>query len=342
MSQNVTFLGDLADWLDGAATRYLEVRDAVVGWADAHTYGLAHRWNPVSYAAVALNSVGVHLVQSFVDTLRLGNGVRDGGWGYARDGLRLLNVIGGAGAIVGRVARTLAVTQAPGTYTCSWITHVNVLRRTGQKFFMSVRDLMRPIGTSETFVNRAGGTHAELYRDMLAVIRRLVPGLREFRPTSPTRSLQEVVNLAQSNRRGVFTLSFEYEESLADFGHTLFGTYSREAGMVFTDTNGRVFYGLNALLAEYRGAMLARNFPITFIPDSALITVARAAEASGLPALFGDVVLSVLPVVVSTRDAPLPDGERMSPALGPQSGLSGPPRGTLNRLHRRGVGRQLA
>src|SRR5262245_50095798 len=102
MTQHVCFLGDVADWIDARLNRVIELRDRALAWADPrgiwtgrndpYLRGIAG--NPIAYVIAAQN-FSLTVIQGEVNALRFGDGIRDGGWGYAHDGLRAVSLIGG-------------------------------------------------------------------------------------------------------------------------------------------------------------------------------------------------------------------------------------------------------
>jgi hypothetical protein len=343
MSTNVTFLGDIADWFDRTLTSVVHVRDRVVAFADDHTFGLAHRWNPVSRVVLAANNLGVHMVRGFVDTLRLGNGVRQGGWrGYGEDALRLLNVFDGAGRMIGQVGRVFKVAvQAPGTALCRMVATYSALERTGHRFFFSLADLVQGTGRTLDQINAAGGTSLRVFEDLLAILRRVGVPLQEFRFTRSGPGWDVLTGWAGVNRRGVFVIGITYERGGGVCAaHALEVAFHRVHGLVFMDTSGRAYHGVAEFLATYRGARLSTTRPVVFIPNSALVS--RATPASGLShlasgadnggSLLTNLIVQVLPVF--TDAGPLPDEAAGGSTSGLTGGLTGPPRTAAHRRSR--------
>lgn len=83
----------------------------------------------------------------FVDVLRLGEGVKEGGWGYGKDALRLVAVAGPL-ARVGRFALA-RVTPNPSGGVCAWVASAKALRQTGTRHFATVGELMQAAGHSQ-------------------------------------------------------------------------------------------------------------------------------------------------------------------------------------------------
>src|SRR5262249_22209299 len=143
----------------------------------------------VSGLAYGINTLSTEVLGSFVDVLRLGDGVREGGWGYGRDVLRLL-VIAGPTLRVARYGITLvaAVDEAPQIGNCTWVAATRALRMTGVKHYARVGDLAQAAGVSG--VADTGG----------AFVNDLLPPLKavgaEAKPLGNFSSMSQVIEAA--------------------------------------------------------------------------------------------------------------------------------------------------
>lgn len=288
MSSNVTFLGDVADWYDRQTNGLIEWRAGIFRRVDPNgRSGWNRWWQPLGFW-MAWGDGLVRMTQGVVDTLRVGNGVRQGGWsGYGHDALRVLNIFDGAGRIIGRVGRVLRVALQPaGTVTCVWYSFLNALDRTGHYFFISVRDLMNAVGISEAAIISARGTTPQMFRRLVDHLATLRIQMEELTVPLESGGWEALMRFAQIRRRGVFVIGFHYAtqaanavRSTASEGHALLVTYSRQHGLIFQDTTGQIYAGLGALRQAYPDATIARSFPLIFIRDSAMVT--SSALASG-------------------------------------------------------------
>ena len=85
-----------------------------------------------------------------VDVLRLGQGCAEGGWGYGRDALRLIGLVGplGQGAKLARNAANAKFARMivdPGGKICAWVAGCKALRQVGCKTFVAVEDLVKSL-----------------------------------------------------------------------------------------------------------------------------------------------------------------------------------------------------
>lgn len=154
-----------ADWFDKARTDNNKFLDRTFqGWVD---YATRHEsdhgfWpairNGMIYAGTgtlyALNQFSGGVASGFVDTLRIGDGVRAGGWGYGQDALRLISVAGAAArplnalVKVGRLglANVVAIDPAPGAPICTWVAAAKALVMTGTRHFATVDSIAEVMG----------------------------------------------------------------------------------------------------------------------------------------------------------------------------------------------------
>jgi hypothetical protein len=131
----------------------------------------------------------------------------------------------------------------------------------------------------EDSIRAFGGTAPEWFGTIMQGVRRLGVPIQRFQVSSGEWA--EVENLVNSNPRGVFTVTFR--ESGVRNCHTLMAQANREAGIVFLDTNGFVYRGVGSLRSVYTQAIVAAEYPLTFIRNSSLVTASNAVA----PALGG-------------------------------------------------------
>lgn len=269
MPNNVTFFGDTADDFD------VQLRDAertLDQWVESSHF------NTVVMATASTTIAFMRFGQTFVDMLRLGNGLKQGGWrGIGADSLRLLNIAGVGGATISRLGRVLVVSQQAGTLTCTWVTTVNALRRTGQRFFGSLDELARAAGVDLAVIARQGTT-AQGLRDLIATLQRMKIPINEL--TAPaSRVVDTIIDLLKARGSGALAFGIEYQSGGRTLFHRLFATYSRLGGVTITDTTGTVYRSFEALRNTYSGAQLSA-MPLYFLKNAALISVAETAGAT--------------------------------------------------------------
>jgi hypothetical protein len=97
----------------------------------------------------------VKFAQTFTDIGHLGNGIFiEGGWkGVGKDALRAVNLVGSAGAILGRAGQMLRVIQMSESGVCTFSAQANALRLTGTRFFITGEELIRKIGGNLEQIN---------------------------------------------------------------------------------------------------------------------------------------------------------------------------------------------
>jgi hypothetical protein len=222
-------------------------------------------------AARFLNAVPGAFGGGFIDVLRLGDGVKEGGWGYGKDALRLLAVAGPA-IRAGRygLALVASVDEAATVGNCTWVAASRALRMTGTKHFAKIGDLAKAFGISLQDTGGAWPTQ-------------LIPGLQvlgaDARTAAAVTSFEEVANLARSNPNGLVMFCIRFgrvagsqAKYLADTLHTLIAV--RVGGVVLIiDRSGRVYRSLAELGAVY-GA--APELGMTIASEAGLVIINNA------------------------------------------------------------------
>ena len=247
----------------------------------------------VSGLAYGINTLSTEVLGSFVDVLRLGDGVREGGWGYGRDVLRLL-VIAGPTLRVARYGITLvaAVDEAPQIGNCTWVAATRALRMTGVKHYARVGDLAQAAG-----VSGVGDTGGAFVNDLLPPLKAVGA---EAKPLGNFSSMSQVIEAAAKNPNGVVMFSVEWEQGAAKVGHSLLAVRGPGGVIRIIDRGGKVVslvngYSLAELEPLYQGISNA-----TVYGDAAVVQNARIVNLlNTAPSL-----LNVL--AVELRSAPVP------------------------------------
>jgi hypothetical protein len=197
--------------------------------------------------AYAVNKLSTEVLGGFVDVLRLGDGVKEGGWGYGKDALRLL-ILAGPALRVGRygIALVAAVDETAQVGNCSWIAGTRALRMTGTKHYARLGDLARATGIT---IPETGGAFVN---DLLFPMNNLGAEVRQLGTLS---SIDEVFNAARVNPNGVVMFSVEWRlgGTGAKVGHTLLATRGPFGVMRIIDRSGRVVSSLAELESSYSG-----------------------------------------------------------------------------------------
>ena len=240
-------LTDVANWYDKQrkdnATWLESVMDhASYDFLGAVVYTLAG-------AGYVLNGLPGAFAGGFVDVLRLGDGVKEGGWGYGKDALRLLIVAGPAL----RLARyglvmVAVVDETPAVGNCLWVQGAQALRLTGTRHFARVADLAGAAGIA---VTETGGGSTSW---MLPLLRTLGA---DARSAGTVVSFEEVANLARSNPNGIVIFGVRFARSngayLANEGHALIARSVGGTVFIF-DRSGKVYSSLKELAVLYGAA----------------------------------------------------------------------------------------
>ncbi|MEL6988671.1 MAG: hypothetical protein AAGK97_12680 [Bacteroidota bacterium] len=128
-------LEKLADWWD---SQKLDSDRILQEWVNSSSNDI----ELYSSALIATTvTTAMELGGGLVDLLRLGKGVKEGGWGYGRDALRLLTLAGPAMRL-GRLGLA-KWTYNPSGPLCATVTTTKVARHTGHNFFMSAATIFK-------------------------------------------------------------------------------------------------------------------------------------------------------------------------------------------------------
>lgn len=122
----------------------------------------------------------MRLAQGFVDVLRLGQGIKEGGaLGYLEDGFRVLAIAGPTMRVLGKASGGLKwLITAPGGGRCTWISAAMALRMSGVRHYATVKDLARAAGLSIRETGPSYVTYmAKLLEKLGAQTKRVNPSL---------------------------------------------------------------------------------------------------------------------------------------------------------------------
>jgi hypothetical protein len=271
---------DLADWWDKQHEEYKEllgqfVEDHPSWWAS----GLA-----------TLAVIPTELGAGFVDVLRFGEGVAEGGVvGYGKDALRLLAlagpaarlfrvVKGGAAAVVSRVL----VDAAPSSGICTWVAAASAVRRTGVNMFASVDDLARAMGMR----GPASSLNSLWAEELIPTLRQLGAKVRNL---GIPKTWVDVVNAAKNND-GVVMFAIKWKNSAGvQSEHTLYAFKNALGQVRFSDRTGHVVSNmaeLEKLVPAWEGIAGATIFTdgasgaMVLIENARLIVPAGSALAA--------------------------------------------------------------
>jgi hypothetical protein len=255
--------------------------------------------------------------KGFVDVGRVGNGilVEGGIKGVAKDALRALNLVGGAGAVIGRGAKLLRIVQAGNT--CAPVAQANALRLAGQRFLITVEDLARSSGINLRAI-AAAGRQSDTYTRMVAAMRAMGIPVRTLSSGS-AMAAEDALNLVKANPGGVVT--FSIRTAAGALPHRLYATWSRLGGLAIRDPNYllKVYRSLADLEKVWGPGAVVSDSPVLYVANSLLTTAAGVAETAGGLAGLGEVALQAVPVV----QVPAADAETAVQALTVREELAG-------------------
>jgi hypothetical protein len=191
----------------------------------------------------AVNKLSTSLASGFIDVLRVGDGVREGGWGYGKDALRLLIFI----TPILRLARwfltlVTAVDVMPTMGNCTWVALTRLFRLTGMRPLMQLEQVARAAGLE---IAETGGAWA---KDLLPVMQFLGVAAREG---AQVANLGELATLVNRNPRSVIMFTVQMMRRGKEILHTLLATRGVYGGLKIIDRDGEVVSELAGLTRKY-------------------------------------------------------------------------------------------
>ena len=260
---------EIADWFDKTrADNDAWIDSGLQPWVATTLYDDSPWYRNVGVWAAAgtlysLNKFTTTVASGFVDVLRLGDGVQEGGWGYGKDALRLLMVIGPAlrGA---RWAVSLipAVDVSPAAGNCTWVAAARLLRLTGTRPLAQLGDVAAFSGLE------AGETSGAWPKELVPALRFLGANASEGKPIANMTDLAKVVG---ENPQGATLFSVNWSMGGNRVGHTLIAVRDLFGGLKIIDRTGRVVKSLAGLNDLYPGIGSAALDAGTVIADNSLV-----------------------------------------------------------------------
>jgi hypothetical protein len=246
---------EIADWYDKERASNARFLENAADHTDNDFLG-ALAWTGIGAVRI-LNTFAGGFAGGFVDVLRIGDGVQEGGWGYGKDALRALAVAGPV-LRVGRYALGLvaAVDATPAVGNCGWVAASRAARMTGTQHFATVGSLAQALGLT---IQDTGGLGTAGIRTIIQQIG------GEANLLGAVNSFEEVQAIARANPDAVIIFPVRFMrsvsragpgasgaliESLADNGHALIA--KSVGGVVFiVDRSGKVYRSLDELARVY-------------------------------------------------------------------------------------------
>jgi hypothetical protein len=260
---------EIADWFDKTRKDNEAWIDSTLQpWVGSTLYDDSPWYRNVGIytAAGALYSVNkftTTVASGFVDVLRIGDGVQQGGWGYGKDALRLLMVIGpvlrGARFAVSLIP---AVDASPTVGNCTWVAAARLLRLTGVRPLAQLSDVAMASGVDAA--QTAGAWPSELG----PALRSLGASVRVGQSIAKMSDLAETV---AQNPQAATMFSVNWTMNGQQVGHTLVAVRDFMGGMSFIDRSGRIVKNLAELNDLYPGIKSAVLDAGTVIAENTMV-----------------------------------------------------------------------
>jgi hypothetical protein len=281
---------EIADWFDKTrADNEKWVDSELQPWVattlydDSPWYRNVGIWT-ASGTLYALNKFTTTVAAGFVDVLRLGDGVQEGGWGYGKDALRLLMVVGpalrGARYVIAGIQEldvgSTALRQAmqagssfpdavravPWSGNCGWVAAARLLRLTGNGPLAELSDVARAAGMD---VEETGGL--KTVTDLNAPLRFLGAPTR----TAAVNGMEGVADLLSKNPNSSVMFGVRWAREGKTLGHALVATRNFFGGISILDRSGKMFASLAELATSYRGIENATVDSAALLMDNSLL-----------------------------------------------------------------------
>lgn len=238
---------------------------------------------------------------SFVDVLRIGDGIQEGGWGWGEDALRALIVVdalGKAGTAVARNFKGFVGAQQIGETSCAWLTGVRSLQMSGQKLGMSLTKLAAASGKLPFRLPEM--TMVE-FREVVRRVKGTVKEISALEDLATARKfgawatrIEYLENFVKSSSDGLFAFGINYTRTGSGqrVGHMMAARYTK-SGIEILDTTGRTFSSIEAMMRVYKNAVLIRD--VSWLPTASWIGHLELVLAN--QGLLSRIALEVKPVL---------------------------------------------
>jgi hypothetical protein len=326
---------EVADWFDRQRLANNKFLDSVFqDWVD---YAVKHEdeqgyWPAIRNGMIyggsgtlyAVNQLTTTVASGFVDTLRIGDGIKKGGWGYGQDALRLLSVAGAAAKPlnallkVGRVglAQVVAVDTSAAGDVCTWVTAAKALVMTGTRHFATLESIATALGWPDARVGAA-----LFLGEFLPILRAAGATVREAGPLSVSVPVDETLaGVLQANPNAIVPFSVHWimaaGTAIGEFatvaedtpvGHTMIAFRAVVTGALrIMDRTGKIYGSLAEVeAAGYPGISTATFYEN--LRDTALIIE----HASVVPQLQNGAALAQL-IQAGAKLLRAPDGTQVT------------------------------
>jgi hypothetical protein len=229
--------------------------------------------------------------KGFLDVLRIGDGVRKGGWGYGEDALRALVVVGPALRGIRMASGLVASVDTNASMgNCAWVAAARGARLSG-RLFASIKDVAKFAGLT---LPETGGV--ETLREVMLPLRMMGADAHMVAPEGKAAfsTMEEVLKAAAQRRAGTLTFGVKWLMNGKPVGHALIARWGA-AGVRIIDRSGAVVRTLAELERSYPGIGSA-----TPIGEGLFIANSIATRAlSTVPSVLNLLALEVKPAIVN-------------------------------------------
>jgi nucleoid-associated protein YgaU len=233
--------------------------------------------------------------KGLLDVLRIGDGVKKGGWGYGQDALRALVLVGPALRGVRMASGLVASVDAEASMgNCAWVAAARGARLSG-RLFASIKDVARFAGMT---LPETGGV--KTLEEVMLPLRMMGADAEMIAPEGKTAfsTMEEVFKAAAQRRDGTLTFGVKWLMNGKPVGHALIARWGI-AGVRIIDRSGAVVRSLAELEASYPGIGSATPIGRALFVANSITTKAL----STVPSVLSMLAVEVKPAVVNPATA---------------------------------------
>ncbi|WKN41298.1 hypothetical protein [Tunicatimonas pelagia] len=245
----------IALWWD---EQHTETQQLLNHWVANNNNSILDRYGRVLTATAV--STAMELGAGLVDTLRLGEGVKEGGWGYAKDSLRLLSF---AGPIfkLGRLGFAKWTFNPSGGW-CASVATAKAIRHTGYNLFIRSSDI---IGLTRRL-------QPKNMSEFIPMLKKLGVIIKE---SKDVKTLDVIKILTKQNKKSVIIFGVKWTKTNGKkVGHALYAYRDSVGRFRIADRVGKTFSNLSELNKYYDNISTA-------VPQGSVVIVKNAMIVEG-------------------------------------------------------------
>lgn len=320
--ETIVALSEYADWWD---KQKRETEKILTEWVQDNP-----QWWAVTVATGVQTSM--ELGAGFVDILRFGEGMAQGGWrGYGKDALRLLAILGPLGKAGGMLSRfahlqriRLAVQVKGVTGPCTFqaVNNVTSIIR-GKSYFITLKDMAAAVGKPLGSLSQNAAGKTQLSSPVEKALEFLISQGVKVTRLNQAKTVRDITQLAQTEE-GVVVFAIRCvvktaAGELKEIKHSVIAVRNAMGQVRFADYGGNYFPTLEELvrrwgtlqgsgigLMENQAVGLANTMQFTSLLESSMsLFPGTAMLIEGMTALeTPEGVDLAAPVVVAATSAP--------------------------------------